>query len=141
MEKDSLKKSVLNNLIWKFGERIGAQCVSFIVSIVLARLLLPADYGLVTMVTIFITIANVFVSNGFGESLVQKKDADNVDFSTIFYFEIVFSFGIYMILFITAPYIADFYNEPVLCNVLRVFALRVPLAGINSVQQAYVKRK
>lgn len=141
MEKDSLKKSVLNNLIWKFGERIGAQCVSFIVSIVLARLLLPADYGLVTMVTIFITIANVFVSNGFGESLVQKKDADNVDFSTIFYFEIVFSFGIYMILFITAPYIADFYNEPVLCNVLRVFALRVPLAGINSVQQAYVKKK
>lgn len=141
MEKDSLKKSVLNNLIWKFGERIGAQCVSFIVSIVLARLLLPADYGLVTMVTIFITIANVFVSNGFGESLVQKKDADNVDFSTIFYFEIVFSFGIYMILFIAAPYIADFYNEPALCNVLRVFALRVPLAGINSVQQAYVKKK
>ena len=141
MEKDSLKKSVLSNLIWKFGERIGAQCVSFIVSIVLARLLLPADYGLVTMVTIFITIANVFVSNGFGESLVQKQDADNVDFSTIFYFEIVFSFGIYMILFIAAPYIADFYNEPVLCNVLRVFALRVPLAGINSVQQAYVKKK
>ncbi len=141
MEKDSLKKSVLSNLIWKFGERIGAQCVSFIVSIVLARLLLPADYGLVTMVTIFITIANVFVSNGFGESLVQKQDADNVDFSTIFYFEIVFSFGIYVILFIAAPYIADFYNEPVLCNVLRVFALRVPLAGINSVQQAYVKKK
>ena len=64
----------------------------------LARLLLPADYGLVTMVTIFITIANVFVSNGFGESLVQKKDADNVDFSTIFYFEIVFSFGRVVIL-------------------------------------------
>lgn len=141
MKDDSLKRSVLSNLIWKFGERIGAQCVSFVVSIVLARLLMPEDYGLVTMVTIFITIANVFVSNGFGESLVQKKDADNIDFSTIFYFEIVFSTGIYLILFLIAPYIADFYNEPVLCNVLRVFALRIPLTGINSVQQAYVKKK
>ena len=141
MEKKSLKRSVVSNLIWKFGERIGAQCVSFVVSIVLARLLMPEDYGLVTMVTIFITIANVFVSNGFGESLVQKKDADNIDFSTIFYFEIVFSFTIYLLLFMVAPYIANFYREPVLCNVLRVFALRVPLTGINSVQQAYVKKK
>ncbi len=136
-----LKRSVISNLIWKFGERIGAQCVSLVVSIVLARLLMPSDYGMVTMVTIFITIANVLVSSGFGESLVQKNDADNLDFSTIFYFEIFFSVTIYAILFMLAPYIARFYNEPVLCNVLRVFALRIPLTGINSVQQAYVKKK
>ena len=141
MESNSLRRLVISNLIWKFGERIGAQCVSLVVSIVLARLLMPSDYGLVTMVTIFITIANVLVSSGFGESLVQKEDADNLDFSTIFYFEIFFSITIYIILFIVAPYIADFYNEPVLCNVLRVFALRIPLTGINSVQQAYVKKK
>ena len=141
MENNSLKRSVISNLIWKFGERIGAQCVSLVVSIVLARLLMPSDYGMVTMVTIFITIANVLVSSGFGESLVQKNDADNLDFSTIFYFEIFFSVTIYAILFMLAPYIARFYNEPVLCNVLRVFALRIPLTGINSVQQAYVKKK
>ncbi len=141
MDNNSLKRSVISNLIWKFGERIGAQCVSLVVSIVLARLLMPSDYGMVTMVTIFITIANVLVSSGFGESLVQKKDADNLDFSTIFYFEILFSVTIYGILFMLAPYIARFYNEPVLCNVLRVFALRIPLTGINSVQQAYVKKK
>ena len=83
----------------------------------------------------------MLVSSGFGESLVQKNDADNLDFSTIFYFEIFFSVTIYAILFMLAPYIARFYNEPVLCNVLRVFALRIPLTGINSVQQAYVKKK
>lgn len=141
MENNLLKRSIINNLIWKFGERIGAQCVSLLVSIILARLLMPEDYGLVTMVTIFITIANVLVSNGFGESLVQKPDADNLDFSTMFYFEIAFSTAIYILLFISAPYIAEFYREPVLCNVLRVFALRIPLTGINSVQQAYVKKK
>lgn len=141
MENNTLKRSVISNLIWKFGERIGAQCVSLVVSIVLARLLMPSDYGLVTMVTIFITIANVLVSSGFGESLVQKKDADNLDFSTIFYFEIFFSVTVYIVLFVAAPHIAAFYNEPVLSNVLRVFALRIPLTGINSVQQAYVKKK
>lgn len=142
MKKDNnIKASVVSNLIWKFGERISAQLVTFIVSIVLARLLTPEDYGAISIVTIFITIANVFVVSGFGNSLIQKKDADNIDFSSVFYFNIVFSIILYAILFIIAPYIATMYNMDILCPVLRVLGLRLILAGVNSVQQAYVSRK
>ena len=83
-------KSILVNLIWKFSERVLAQLVTFIVSIVLARLLLPDDYGAIAMTLVFITVADVFVTSGFGNALIQKKDADNIDFSSVFYFNIGF---------------------------------------------------
>lgn len=140
MREQGLKKKVLSGLVWKFGERIGAQAVSFIVSMVLARLLLPEDYGVVTMITIFIEIANVFVVSGFGQSLIQKKDADNLDFSSVFYFSVTMSWALYLIVFLTAPAVAGFYKEPLLTPMLRVMALKLPLAGVNSVQQAYVQK-
>lgn len=131
---------VLSGLFWKFGERISAQLVTFIVSIVLARLLSPDDYGNIALVTVFITIANVFVVNGFGSALIQKQEADNVDFSSVFYANIVFSCFLYVIIFLVSPVVADFYASPILCPVLRVLGLRIPVAAINSVQQAYVSR-
>ena len=131
---------VLSGLFWKFGERISAQLVTFIVSIVLARLLSPDDYGNIALVTVFITIANVFVVNGFGSALIQKQEADNVDFSSVFYANIVFSCFLYVIIFFFSPVVADFYASPILCPVLRVLGLRIPVAAINSVQQAYVSR-
>ncbi len=137
---DNLKTKVLSGLIWKFGERISAQLVTFIVSIVLARLLSPAYYGAIAIVNIFIALANVFVVAGFGNSLIQKKDADNVDFSSVFYFNIVLSLVIYIILFFCAPVIADFYNMEILSPVLRVLGLRLIVAGVNSVQHAYVSK-
>lgn len=140
MREQGLKKKVLSGLVWKFGERIGAQAVSFIVSMVLARLLLPEDYGVVTMITIFIEIANVFVVSGFGQSLIQKKDADNLDFSSVFYFSVTMSWALYLIVFLAAPAAARFYKEPLLTPMLRVMALKLPLAGVNSVQQAYVQK-
>ncbi|MCI5937799.1 MAG: lipopolysaccharide biosynthesis protein [Eubacterium sp.] len=140
MREQGLKKKVLSGLVWKFGERIGAQAVSFIVSMVLARLLLPEDYGVVTMITIFIEIANVFVVSGFGQSLIQKKDADNLDFSSVFYFSVTMSWALYLIVFLAAPAAAGFYKEPLLTPMLRVMALKLPLAGVNSVQQAYVQK-
>ena len=82
---------VFSNLFWKFGERISSQLVSFIVSIVLARLLSPTEYGTISLILIFITIAEVFVTSGFGSALIQKLDADNIDFSSVFYVNIVFS--------------------------------------------------
>ena len=97
--EENLKKSILSGLFWKFSERFASQLISMVVSIILARLLLPSEYGTVALVTIFITIADVFVNDGFGTALIQKKDADNLDFSTVFYFGIVFSFGLYFILF------------------------------------------
>lgn len=112
-----------------------------IISIVLARILMPEDYGLVSIVTILITLCNVFVSNGFGNSLIQKKEVDEIDFSSVFYASLVLSLGLYAILFITAPFIAQFYKNDLLCPVLRVMGLRLPIAAINSVQQAYVARQ
>lgn len=134
------KRSVFSGLFWKFSERILAQGVSFVVSIVLARLLMPEDYGTVAMVNVFITIADVFVVSGFSTALIQKKDADDTDFSTILYCSLLVAVVIYIILFVSAPFIADFYNTPILCNVIRVFSLRMPLAAYNSVQHAYVSR-
>lgn len=141
MSESGLQKKVFSGLIWKFGERIGAQAVSFLVSIILARLLLPSDYGVIALITIFIDIANVFVSSGFGSALVQKKDADETDFSSVFYFSIAMSWVLYGMVFLFAPWVAGFYRKPILTPVLRVMALKLPLAGVNSVQHAYVQKK
>ncbi len=92
--------TTLTNLSWKFAERIASQLVSFVVSIILARILTPSDYGSVAMVMIFVTLANVLVEGGFSSALIQKKDADKLDFSTVFYFSIVFSIFLYVALFL-----------------------------------------
>lgn len=141
MSEESLQRKVFSGLFWKFGERIGAQLVSFIVRIVLARLLSPSDFGVIVLITVFIDIANVFVSSGFGSALIQKKEADQLDFSSVFYFSIVMSWIFYAIVFLGAPLVASFYGKDILCPVLRVLALKIPLAGVNSVQQAYVQKK
>ena len=136
----SIKKKVFWGLFWKFAERITAQMISLFVSVILARLLLPSDYGAVALVMVFINIADVFVSGGMGSALIQKKKVDNVDFSSVFYVNIMLSFLIYAVLFFSAPYIAVFYDIPVLSKVLRVLGIRIPIAAINSIQQAYVSR-
>lgn len=139
-ERNDLKQKTISGLFWRFAERCGAQGVSFIVSIVLARLLAPNDYGLIAMVTVFITISQVFVDSGMGNALIQKKDADNLDFSSVFYFNIVLCLIIYAILFFISPYIAKFYNSPELVPVLRVLSLTVVISAIKNVQQAYVSK-
>ncbi len=134
---------VLSNLIWKFAERITAQLVSLVVSVILARLLNPSDYGTIAIVMIFITIANVFVSDGWGSALIQKKDADELDFYSCLYFTIGLSIFLYFVLFLCAPFISAFYGEgyEILTPVLRVLGLRLILSAINSVQQAAISRK
>ena len=143
-ENGSLKAKTLSGVIWKFGERVSAQAVNFIVSIILARLLLPDDYGLIALVTVFITICNKIVISGFATSLIQKKDADNLDFSTVFYFSLAVAVVLYTGLFFTAPFIADFYSaesDPALfIQVIRVMGLNLFIIAVNSVQQAYVSR-
>lgn len=135
------KKQVIQGAFWKFAERIAAQLVTLIVSVILSRLLRPAEYGTISLVMVFITIANVFVNSGFGQALIQKKDADSMDFSSVFYFSLGFTGILYIILFFLAIPIANFYNMPILIPVLRVLSISVPIMGINSVQQAYVARK
>ena len=140
MERNE-KNQVIQGAFWKFVERIAAQAVSLVVSIILARLLSPSEYGTISLVMVFITIANVFVNSGFGQALIQKKDADSLDFSSVFYFSLVFTGIIYVILFFLAIPIANFYEMPILVPVLRVLSISVPIMGINSVQQAYVSRR
>lgn len=138
--ESSIRRKTLTNLIWRYSERCGAQLIQFVVSIVLARLLTPSDYGLVGLITVFIAIANVFAQSGLGQALVQKKDADNTDFSTVFYYSIVFSIVLYFVLFFCAPLIAGFYDSPELTPVIRVLGFVIIIGAINSVQQAYVQK-
>lgn len=135
--------STLKNLVWKFMERISAQLVQLVVSIILARILSPSDYGAVAMVTIFIMFANVLVEGGFGSALIQKKDADDIDFSTVLYFSIGFSLVLYVSLYFAAPAISLFYGNEyyILTPVLRVLGIQIIINAVNSVQQAYVQRQ
>lgn len=131
-------KSVFSNFIWRFAERCGAQIVTFIVSIVLARILMPEDYGTVALVTVFTTIMQVFVDSGLSTALIQKKDADDLDFSSVFYFNCVVCSILYLIMFFIAPYIASFYNMPELVPMVRVISLIIVFSGVKGVQQSYV---
>lgn len=97
-----IKKKVFSGMIWAFGEQFSAQAISFVLSVILARLLMPEEYGTITMVLVFINIANVFVTNGFGEALVQRKNATDEDFTTVFYCSLVVSVFLYCILYITS---------------------------------------
>ena len=133
-------KKVFNNFIWRFLERCGAQGVAFVVSIVLARLLDPTVYGTVALITVFTTIMQVFVDSGLGTALIQKKDADDTDFSTVFYFNLGMCILLYAIMFFAAPYIAAFYENDSLVPIIRVLSLTLVISGLMSIQQSFVSR-
>jgi O-antigen/teichoic acid export membrane protein len=133
-------KNIVSNFIWRFAERCGAQLVSFVVSIVLARILAPEDYGTIALVTVFTAILQVFVDSGLGTALIQKKDADDLDFSSVFYFNFSICLVLYAVMFIVAPYIAIFYEDMTLTSVIRVLSLTIVISGVKGIQQAYVSR-
>lgn len=134
-------KSVIGKgLFWKLAEKFSSQGVSFVVTVVLARLLTPEQHGTISMVTIFIVVANVFVASGLSTSLIQKQQADDLDFSTILYCNLGLSLVIYAILFFSAPLIADFYNLPDLTPIVRVLSLSIFISAFNSIQHAWVSK-
>lgn len=137
---ENLRGKVFSGFIWRFMERIGAQGVGFIVSLFLARLLTPEDYGQVALVTVFITILNTFALSGIGTSLIQKKDTDELDYSTVFHFNIIFSILIYGMLFFCAPLIGKFYNDSTLVLMVRVLGVSIIISGANNVQRSYVSK-
>lgn len=134
------KRIVIYNLIWRFMERIGAQLVQFVVSVVLARIIAPEAYGTITLVLVFAQILQVFVDSGLGNALIQKKDADDLDFSSVFFFNLLCCVGLYGIIFLCAPLIAWFYNDLSLTAIIRALCLTVVISGLKNVQQAYVSR-
>lgn len=140
MDNQIIRSKIIYSLIWRYAERCGAQLIQFVVQIILARLLTPSDYGIIGLITVFISISLVFAQSGLGQALVQRRTIDNTEFSTVFYFSLVFSTILYGILFICSPFIAHFYNEPILTSVVRVLGVTVIIGAINSVQQAYVQK-
>ena len=134
------KQRVIGGLIWSFAERICAQLVTLIVGIVLARILSPDDYGIISIVTVFITLCEVFVNGGFSTAIVQKKEADKSDFNTAFYMSFGMSVILYLLLFFAAPYIAKFYEREILKNVIRVLSIKLVITSLNTIQQAYLQR-
>ena len=134
------REKVFGNLIWRFAERSGAQIVSFVVSLVLARMLSPDVYGTIALITVFITIVQVFVDSGLGNALIQKKDADQKDFSTVFFCNIFFCLILYGVMFVLAPFIAAFYQDTNLIPLIRVLSITIIISGVKNVQQAYVSR-
>ena len=135
------KVEVVKSLAWKLLEKCSVQGVSFIVSVILARILSPDEYGIVAIVTIFLHFSNILIEGGFSTALIQKKGYDNKDFSTIFYFSLAIAAIIYAILFASAEAIASFFNEPQLISVIKVLGITVFFCAINSIQKAYVSKK
>ena len=132
--------SVIKNFMWRLAERVGAQGVKLLVELVLARILLPEQYGLIAMITVFITVFNVFVDSGLGNALIQKKDADELDFASVFWFNVFWCVVLYGVLFLLSPSIAAFYQRDELCLLLRVLGLQIVISGVKNVYQAYVSR-
>ena len=141
MDDHQIKSKVIISLFWKLMERVGTQGIQFVVQIVLARLLLPEEYGTIAIITIFISFANVFVQYGFNTALIQKKNADQTDFSSVFFLSLIVAGVFYLVLFLAAPFIAGFYQNPALIPLLRVLAITLFIGGLNSIQNAVVARK
>ena len=138
---NSDKKNISSNIMWRFMEKFSAKFVTFFVSIILARLLEPSAYGTVALITVFTTILEVFVDSGLGNALIQKKDADDLDFSSVFFFNIAMCTVLYLLMFFAAPLIAEFYDIPELVPIVRVQSITILISGVKNIQYAYVSRE
>jgi len=135
---DNIKTKAFSGIIWKLMERVGAQLVSLIVSVVLARILLPEDYSVVSIVSIFFVFCNVFISGGLNTALVQKKDSDIIDYSTVLFVSLLMALILYVVMFFAAPYIASLYDNPILIPVIRAMSLMLFVTAYKGVVCAQV---
>lgn len=133
-------KQLTKSLFWTFAESASSKVISFLVTLVLARLLLPEQYGTVSIVIIIVSFFDVFVVSGLASALIQKKDVDDRDYSTILWFSLLVALFFYIVLFFTSPYISNFYHIKELTPIIRVLSLRLFFTAINSVQNAYVSK-
>ena len=140
MEDSNLRAKTISSLFFRFSERILAQVTSLVVSIILARLLSPDDYGVISLIMILITICDILVTYGFGNALIQKKDADQIDFSSCFYASLAIAIGLYLILFFTAKHIATYFDVSILKPIIKIMGIRVVVGAYNTIQHAYVSR-
>ncbi len=136
-----MNSKLLNGLLWKFLERFGVQGVQFVLQIILARLLSPEHYGVLSIMVIFTTLANVFIQNGFNTALMQDKDVTEEDYSSVFWVTLIVATVLYGVLFMAAPLIGEFYEMPSIVTPFRVIALMLFPGVINSIQLAKTSRE
>ena len=136
-----LRDKILSGFLWQGLERIGSLGAQFVISIILARLLSPKEFGVIAIMMVFITICNVFIDSGFSLALVQKKEVNELDCSAVFYINIVMSFILYWFIFLAAPYIAHFYDDASICKYLRVLALLFVISSFSLVQSALLQKR
>ena len=138
MDQQTLKQKTFSGFIWKFLERICAQGISLVVSIVLARVLMPEDYSAISIVTIFFAFCNVIISGGLNTALIQKKNTDIIDYSTILYVSLALAVLMYGAMFFAAPFIASLYDKPILIPVMRVMGISFFIYAYKAVLCAHV---
>lgn len=134
-------RTVFSNVIWSFAEKWGAQIVSFVVGIIIARMLDPGAYGTLALVTVFTSFFSVFINYGLGNSLIQKKDADDLDFSSVFFVNMGLCTILYLTVFLLAPFVAEYYQNPDITLMIRVMGVSILVSGVKNIQQAYVSKK
>lgn len=132
---ESFKEKILTGVLWTFTEQFGGKLFGFIIQIILARLLMPKDFGLLAMVIVFIGIGTSFMESGFGQSLIRTKNPSEVDFSSVFYLNIFLSLAIYFLFYFAAPHVSYFYHESSLTIILRVLALIIIIRAFYLVQE------
>ncbi len=131
-----LKNKTFSGFLWSFTEQIGNKVIQFVIGIILARILLPAEFGLIGMIAIFIAISGTIANGGFVQALIRKQNCTNIDYNTAFIFNFVSALSIYGLLFLSAPFISDFYNEPELTRIIQVLCLIIPIDSLSFVQRA-----
>jgi O-antigen/teichoic acid export membrane protein len=137
----SIKQKTVVGLKWSMIDRFSSQGIRFIISIIVARILSPADYGIIGMIMIFIEISGVFVGGGFGAALIRKPNRTDTDLSTVFYYNIVASIFFYLLLFIAAPYIASFYGKTIITPLIRVIGISVIIGAFGAIQSTILNIK
>ena len=137
---NNISQKIKKGIFWTFSERISAKIVQFILQLILARLLTPDDYGLSALILAFVNIANIFVIGGFNTALIQKKELQRIDYSSVFYVSICFAISLYIVLFLGAPLIADFFNDQRIKYLLRVVSISLIIGSYSSIQIAYLTK-
>ncbi len=138
LSEKNIKHKAISSAAWKFGERIIAKLVTLVVSIILARILVPEDYSVVAIITIFFSFANIIISGGLNTALIQKKNTDIIDYSSVLNLSLILSVLVYLLLFVTSPILATIYKQPSLVLMIRIMALILPIGAFKAVICAYV---
>lgn len=136
-----IKKKFISGVIWEGVGRYSALGIQFVVTIIIARILTPADFGVIGLLTVFIALGQIFLDSGFSQALIQKKDTTEIDLSSVFFLNMILGIGVYLLLYILSPFVAEFYNIPELTNYSRILFLIIPINSFGLVQNVIIQKE